>query len=75
MQSTTIITYLVGVQQESSGDIGAGNVDTFGVAGKPDRLILDFPTTENFDAARISFSNTAATQQALDVFAICVAEP
>jgi hypothetical protein len=50
-------------------------VQTLGVAGQPNRIILDFPTTENFDAARISFSNTAGTQSALDVYAICVGEP
>ena len=60
---------------ESSEDVGSGNVQTLGVAGQPSKLILDFPTTENFDAARISFSNTAGTQSALDVYAICVGEP
>jgi hypothetical protein len=75
IQNTAVITYLGGAQQESSDDVGSGNVQTLGVAGQPSKLILDFPTTENFDAARISFSNTAGTQSALDVYAICVGEP
>ncbi len=75
VQNTSIVTYLAGVQAESSDDVGSGNVQTLGVAGQPNKLILDFPTTEDFDAARISFSNTAGTQSALDVFAICVGEP
>jgi hypothetical protein len=75
VQNTAIITYLAGAQAESSEDVGSGNVQTLGVAGQPNKIILDFPTTENFDAARISFSNTAGTQSALDVYAICVGEP
>jgi len=75
IQNTAIITYLGGVQAESSEDVGSGNVQTLGVAGQPSKLILDFPTTENFDTARISFTNAVGTQSALDVYAICVGEP
>ena len=68
-------SYLGGVQQESSADVGSGNVKTLGVAGQPTKLILDFPTSESFDAARIRFTNLVGTQPSLDVYAICVGEP
>jgi len=75
IQNVTINTYSMGSQAESSADVGAGTVVPIGVAGQPNRIILDFETTETFDAAEIRFSNTVGLQQALDVYAICVGEP
>jgi hypothetical protein len=55
--------------------VGSDNVEILGFAGSASRVILDFETTEDFDAAQIRFTNAVGTQANLEVYAICVGDP